>query len=483
MSLLNLNTLAFSLPDRPFDNYSEQLDKLSQGLKEIGQKAGQGSEKFKVASEQIMQCLNQGGDICTELTNPIKIRAFAIAILGNSFVSTLSFKEILTQVNKVIAKPSTLLIGNLCQFYLKYYDRIIGWDYLRQWLVTAFKYRSGRIDNNLQGGVASLIEFGPSWLVEQAQSSKRDFDNIVIHYGLNYYAEGRYMEVAKNKYFVEQLKIIPLNAFHPILIEIQKKDTYESQYDRESLLGHKVLNILISRAPVVNICKEWFDTVLTIAGDPRVPISNLSYSKWWSQLEPGLERKARGWFSKLDFKLFLEALKGHANTCQNDELKRMFPSREIFLKGLEEAGLVVDTRLYLSNSAERYILGTYKKSELPTYSKVNGDRSMIYINLGNKVHLVEGSHSCKLWIYEKLHSSAVVFDYNKSNVSYEDLTSDLNRKMGLFGCGAFGSLTHDIHLNWQHKAIDGFKLCGIFIEPNKLLTQNDYRNYRYKFGV
>ncbi len=67
--------------------------------------------------------------------------------------------------------------------------------------------------------------------------------------------------------------------------------------------------------------------------------------------------------------------------------------------------------------------------------------------------MIEGSHSCYLWIYPRLDQSAIVFDYDITTVSYRDLTANLSEDMQLYGIQHKAKITHSPqNYSWQHKA-------------------------------
>jgi hypothetical protein len=225
------------------------------------------------------------------------------------------------------------------------------------------------------------------------------------------------------------------------------------------------------------------NVVLAIAGDPRVPPSHPKYLKWWSQIEPNLKVKVQGWLSKLDLRLFLEALHDFSRRPNNGDLLRMYPARKYFMEGLINKQLVTGTRLFLSTAAEGYLKRNYKPEHLPNYTLVDGDRSLIYIQLGS-VHIVEGSHNCKLWIYERLDPSAVVFDYSKKHLTYRSLTGGLSDKMGDLGIRTKASITHSpYNFNWQNKALTALQNLGVPIDSKDVLTLEDYRIYKRQYGA
>ena len=225
---------------------------------------------------------------------------------------------------------------------------------------------------------------------------------------------------------------------------------------------------------------------MAIAGDPRVPPSHPKYQKWWSQLDKRLHITVQGWLSKLDLRLFLEALSNFSDLPGKETLHRMFPSRKHFLEGLDEKKLITNTRLYLSRGAEQYLRMMYKDEHLPAYSRVKGgDKSLIYVELNHgQAHMVEGSHVCFLWIYKQLHHSAIVFNPERKTVTYDDLTSGLNRHMERVGCPAEANITHSPNnFLWQRNAIQTLRRLGIKVSAENVLSKADYKEFKRAVGI
>ena len=477
---LNIGKLKFSLPDKPFGQNLESIQKLNKQLKELTGKAGIGNEKFRRNYNSLQRSVERGLDLANALDSPIKVRALAV-MLNTNIGARLKFTErVLEKINGLRPQPSSLLIQNLYQYYLTHYDRIANHQAIARWLLNALPKRNLKKPFHDQ----LLGPNGPKWMAREAILKSREFQSQLAYLGLDKYASGHFMTVANNIYFVEQLKGIPVNRPHPLLLEVQKPSVYDNRFDEHSLLGHKVLEILISRVAHAKVDDSWLNVVLAIAGDPRVPPGNPKYQKWWSQLDKKLHTIVQGWLSKLDLRLFLEALEDFSFLPGKHELRRMFPSRKRFLEGLDDKHLVTNTRLYLSRSAERYLRSQYKAEHLPSYSMVtNSDKSLIYVQLGNgDAHMIEGSHSCKLWIYKRLYGSAVVFNYSKTVVSYSELTNELHSRMWKFNCGAEAYINHDAIL-WQYKALTTLNSIGINIRAQDVLTVEDYQVFKRRFGV
>ena len=474
-----ISHLHFTLPEKPFGLNAERIDTAIEVLGSIRYKAGANNEKFETVHRELQKVVQKGGRLENVLETPLQIRALAM-LLTSRYEGLVDVSHgLLNKIFQIRKKPNALIVETILNHYLKKYDYLSDVSAVESWLLTAMRERGSLTTEyyHLLNGT------GPKWLAEKSHEENRDFDQLLSDMKLDRYSSGRFMMIAKNIYYLEKLRNLDPNQEHPILQEMQKEKVYNSRYDEHSLLGHEVLKILISNAPVVGISESWLNVILAIAGDPRVPPSHRRYQKWWSQLAPQLKDKVQGWLSKLDLKLFLEALKDFSYQLGNEELRRMFASRKRFMEGLLDKQLISATRLYLSPDAAIYLKKMYKKEHLPNFSIVkDGGKSLIHIQLGD-AHMIEGSHSCKLWIYEKLDPSAIVFDYSKTCVEYRSLTSGLSHRMKKKGCPHKESITHRPHIYWQHQAIVALQDIGVPVEPRCVLEESDYRKYKRIYGA
>jgi hypothetical protein len=373
-----------------------------------------------------------------------------------------------------------LLIETLYQHFLLAFDQLNEPKALAKWLINARPKR-----NMAKWFDSQILDInGPQWLAKRAVEQQLDFDYQLDELELKNYASGRFLTKAKNIYYVEQLSHIEVNADDNLLIEVQKTTVFESNYDESYLLGHKILDVLISRAPAGNISDAWLNVMMTIAGDPRVAPNHLRYIKWWSHIDAALIAKMQGWLSKLDLKLFLEALENFSHTSGDPELLRMFPSRKRFLEGMFNAGVITNTRLYLSRAAAKYLQLHYKTTHLPNYSVVaDGNKSIIYVQMGDR-HMIEGSHSCFMWLYDDLHPSATVFNYNDARPDYQQLTSGLSDKMWQYGIVPVDNIQHNpTNFSWQKTALTKLKSMGVTLTAQDVLTAADYALFKRMHGV
>lgn len=481
---MKLKHLEFSLlvPEQFFEKEIANLKSLSGELLFWANKAGTDNKRFAKALDEVQEAIRYRRPLEKSLRTKTHVRAFALSLGADNDNKIQITRKLLEVISRVVIKPTSLLIESLYQHFLKKFDDIGDIAATGSWLLQAMKKRGQFVKN----GDKILSADGPKWLALQAIQRDFDFDLIVSEYGLNRYASGKFIQLAQNIYYVERLKTIALNQDHHLLHEVQKPSVYESRYDQDSLLGHQILNILISRAQGHAIDDTWLNVILAIAGDPRIPASHPRYLRWWAQIDKALIEAVRGWLSKLDLRLFLEALDDFSKTSNNPELKRMYPSRKQFLEGLFEAGLINHTRLYMSRNADRFLKRNYDKKHLPNYSLVSdGDKSIIYVQLTG-AHLIEGSHSCYLWIYKHLDPSICVFNYAISQPSYGQLTSGINNQMERISkrMRAKAKITHSpVNFAWQRNALSALRELGVPVSPKDVLSDSDYREFKQLFGV
>ncbi|MEN1388145.1 EH signature domain-containing protein, partial [Pseudomonas aeruginosa] len=132
--------------------------------------------------------------------------------------------------------------------------------------------------------------------------------------------------------------------------ELQKPAVSKAPYEGERRIGHVALEILIDRAGQ-EPGEVWQNFILNLAGDPRISRNSPNYREWWQFLGEERVQKVRGWLSKEDLRLFLQAVEQFGIETQNDDLQRMFPARKQFLEGLFKLKLIRNTRLLLGGRA------------------------------------------------------------------------------------------------------------------------------------
>ncbi|WP_295031794.1 EH signature domain-containing protein [Shewanella sp.] len=478
---INLRLPQFTLDSVNMDAFKRHMAKHTKTLSKLTDNVGQTSDEFQITYNHLSKVI-QGNQFCPSLiSNHLMVRALSLAINDSKLNSKIKInKQLLQQIDTIQIKPSALITTAMTNLFHQRFDQLNEIEALGDWIIKSRKRRnlSERSDMHIFS-----IE-GPKWLANTAIKQKSDLNSILKENQLDQYTSGKFLADAHSIYFVKQLQKIPVNQPHPILDEVIKRDVFTAKYDRTMQVGHKVLEILIDRAPSQELDKSWEQVILTIAGDPRVASNSAKYQLWWNKLGKARIQKVIGWLSRLDLKLFLEVLEDFSKTSGNTELIRMYPSRKSFLEGVFEKDLVENSRLYLSRQAERYLKRHYKKNELPSYSVVSDqDKSIIYLKLKN-AHVIEGSHSCYLWIYPHLHEDALVFNYNLTTPSYSALTSGLSAKMALKGCKPSAKILHSpAKYKWQYEGVQALKGLGMDIKGSDVLSNNDYKQFKRFYGA
>lgn len=494
--MLSLPQLKIELPEwKPRD--FKVLHRSVKKIEEIGKSVGTGSDRFKIARERLARAAKTGGvpNLITQMNESIDVRAFTDLVCNDrAFTQSIAItRELLDRLAALRSPMSRLALTQLIRAYFIHYDKVADGSDLDDWChfltfqLKAFGAKEGASELKTYAKHADLLfqRDAPHHVVQQAMDDKIDFDTLIHRFSLTGFSDGRYLTLCRYQYYLQTLNEIPVGAAHPILAEVCNEDVVNAPFSGGKLLGHAILEALIDRAAPESISKPWQSTILNIAGDPRVPKTHRNYQQWWELLGPGRIAKMRGWLSRLDLKVFLKILEQSAKDGSNSEMERMFVSRKAFMEGLLKQNYVTESRLFLSDEAARYLKLHYKRDELPSFARVASSKtSMIYLNISNRVHMIEGSHSFKMKLMDRLPATANVTDYGVNMFSDRDLRTSIGYKYHQEFAGKDGliELTHDVHLNWQHNAIRYLRSRRIDIEVGKMINKARLREYKQKFG-
>jgi hypothetical protein len=466
-------------------------------IRDIGSGAGTGSNRFILARDRLHEAALAGGlnHLITQVRESIDARALSdlLCTEADFAESVVVTRELLDQMASVRSPMSRLALTQLIRAFFVHFDQISQGEDLEDWCqflkLQLKRYRLAGGESELQTYAknADLLfqRNAPRQVVQRAMDTEIDFDTLIHRYGLTGFSDGRYLTLCRYQYYLQTLNDIDVGEAHPVLKEVCNENVINAPFSDGKLLGHAVLETLIDRTGPASISKSWQSTILSIAGDPRVPKTHPSYQKWWTMLGEKRIALMRGWLSRLDLKVFLKILEQSAKDGSNADMERMFVSRKKFMEGLLNQGHVVESRLFLSDEAVRYLNRHYRKDELPSFARVSSTKtSMIYLNIVNKVHMIEGSHSFRLKLMDKLPSTANVTDYGVNR--FRD--GDFRTSIALRYYREFGSrdglleLTHDVHLNWQHRAINYLRGKRIEVETGKMIARDRLREYKQKYG-
>jgi hypothetical protein len=491
--MLKLPIINFSLPEwepkRDFAIY----DSVTDALKKMQKKTGFQSEAFKKSCNAIYSKVKDGKvlEVPSLIRKPLDVRALTTLWLSDMFFNKCPVtKELIDALYNPRRVLSKLVVQQLLRLFFQRFEQVGDLDALIHCL---HKELSGHAKQLNASSLGKLIHHkekiisheGPSWIAKTAIAEQSDLDIFIDKIGLKSFADTRFYSICQNHYYLEQLRVLEPGQTHPLLEEIIKPSVYESPYNQTEMLGHEILRILIDRAPKEGVDEKWQGVILTIAGDPRIAKTAPKYQRWWSALSQQQIQKVRGWLSRFDLLLFLKVLEDYGQTNGKEDMNRMFPARKKFLEGLFDQGLVEDSRLFINKNAEYYLKKNYKINELPYYSIVaDSNRSMIYLKIKGR-HMIEGTHNFKLWLFEDLPPDSQIFNYEERYFTPKELTTKLESSFYNYFHGFNKKPPVAISHNgdWQHKAIDAFYDIGVRINPEKVLTEQNYKTYKRKYGL
>ncbi|SHJ99738.1 EH_Signature domain-containing protein [Desulfatibacillum alkenivorans DSM 16219] len=468
---------------------------MTDALESLSRNIGTNSNKFLLRKDEISRLCRKG----TPLSRMLKTKRDAkiFAILWNEDRAILQAyppsSKTLEIIHNLFPRPSLQIVINLLDLFFREYDHLPDSQSLSQtvrkmmenYSQSPFVGDQGRIFDNKE------ILFGPDGpraLARESIRSKKDFEQACFDKGLPIGMGGRFLELAKQQYYLETIANLKIGAKSAIFSEVNKTSVKESPSQRNGeFFGHDIVRAMIDRvsASKTVMPDNWIQVVLSIAGDPRRSKGGGNYQRWWSPLEGEYRSRMLRWLSRYDLNLFLRVLQESSTT---DAMKRMFPARRLFLEGLEKSGLVCESVLFLSWSAESYVKRSIPKSKLPHYNSLSDyDTSVIYLNLG-KCHLIEGTHNYRLWLHGKLPPKNPIDFPFFSGLSSRDLGMGLKEqyekaiRTGKQGPPPIGVI-HSRNLTWQKNAIKGMKKFGLRVDPEKVLSAQDYDEYLEKFGA
>ena len=491
-----LPTLRFELRDWQAQDFARLLENTER-LSKMAQSAGTGSRRFEEAQEALLAAAQRGEQALYErLRRPIDIRAlsYLLGSQGDEAQPIRLTPQLVSRLTGPRRQLSTLTLLHLISAWCRRYDQFNhpqGLQALGRLLQSQLEQRqdtghTGMLSLYIKHRVLLFSADAVSQLARQAYDSN-DFEGTVCQYGLATQADSRLVTLARACYYVACLEALPVGADSPLLRKVTQPDIRDAPLDGEGeLIGHAVLRSLISRAGASTISDAWRNTILSIAGDPRVPRSHPNYLKWWSRLERALTDKVRGWLAGFDLKLFLSALEQYGQDRNDEELQRMYPARKRFLEGLLEQGLVNNTRLFISPDMEQYLTTAFDKKELPAYAIVRGSRSMIYLNVAG-VHILEGSHNRAIYGVPRLPKASRILDFDIRKFHERDLGKGLLEQYAAEFNGQRRDQLEVRHrsetFNWQYQVIQYLQRQGITLDIERLFTPRDYFRYKRIHGL
>jgi len=332
-------------------------------------------------------------------------------------------------------------------------------------------------------GESLLALNGPRQLAEQTLQAGRELGKTFKNLGLEGLDDGRYGDVCRAHFYLETLRNLSLEEWSPVMDELLKPSVSKAPFEGERCIGHAALEILIDRAGQ-EPSDAWQTFILNLAGDPRIASTAVNFRQWWQPLGEARIQKVRGWLSKEDLRLFLQAVEQYGIQSHNGELQRMFPARKLFLEGLFKLKLIRNTRLLLGTKAQQIVKEILGKDVKTSFAPMDGamsDKAVIYLDCGD-FYLIEGSHSFKIWVY-LAPPSDMLTSYEKRIFSHHAITTKIPAEYKKqYSNLPHTSVVHTPH-TWQHKVFSFLAEHGIGLDMEQLLSRQDYQYQLRRFGI
>ncbi|MEQ3622341.1 MAG: EH signature domain-containing protein [Marinobacter sp.] len=480
-------------PESTYQTWAALEEKVAHKSEELGK-----SGAFQRLEKLIKECSRRGQELPDEAyhTRP-GVRALTWLWLQSEtvredYLDQEALEYLLSAQNE---KLSRMVVLQLIQLFFREHDRLSdGEKGLMESLGIILSQQAEAINarSSVQGrdiiavvnSDSWLIENdGPARLVEKCLLTGLPLDDFISRLGMDGYMDGRFGEVTRAIYYIKELQKIPIGQDHDVLNEIVKERVAKAPYQENLRVGHAAIKILIDRTEE-EPSERWQDVILTIAGDPRVSGTNRQFAEWWAPLGDDRVNKVRGWLAKEDLKLFLEAVEQYGLDSGDESLNNMFPARKQFLEGLFKQGVVRNSRLMLGSKAEFFVKRILDKEMLSSYARMDGsmsDKAVIYLDCGD-FHIVEGSHSFKIWLYQESPDPSFV-NYDKNYYTHSDLTIKLPRLYRKDHKGKrYAAITH-YPTTWRKKVLEFLVDHDIELEWPSLFGKGEWKYYKNLHGI
>lgn len=452
---------------------------LVKKLEQTGKACGQGSQAFQARRQEILIAAPDSARMIAAMRSPVYIRPLLSLWLADLAIGKAQVPcraDLIAHIGRLAfarKRMGRLALFELCAIFFKYYDKlaplgdVCGLIKAQLALYRAEESLFGL--EKLRDAVYLLDPQGHIILAQEAAKAGENLAEAAARFDIPL-EQSRFFEAAQIYRYLKRLEALEANADTEVLSEILQPAVYGAPVDADCLLGHQAIKILMDTLARRGAApgERWRSVILRIAGDPRMPMSSIGYMAWWGRLDalwPGHRYPARmrQWLSAIDMELFLKIMAVYAKQGGNADMARMYPQRARFLEGLFRKRLVRETRLFLSESASKYLNTLCKGAARPYYTPITGpyDLAAFYLDLGG-AHLVDGTHNFMLRIFDKLPRNSVLNDYNLQNVADWQLRRSLNEAYDReFGQGRRCDIRH--WYGWQGQAVDFLRKLGFDI--------------------
>ncbi len=499
---LNLPVLATTSTQERYDAQAAKLDRLSQNSS-----LGRGSafelrktELHKAAFATTRgQALVPGQNlarVCKLMEDSAWIRPLLDLWTTNAtFIQALPpCDEILAHVRRVLQKTrkgrlSRLAMRESCMLFFQKYDLLPGYGLFGEFVQEQL---AAYADHELMNGLDVLKEVRKDMLSDQAHRAlgsalpERWQCNLAgAAEKLGIPAQSRLFAKAVQVHYLARLQALPPNAEDRLLTEVRNPDLYEQFVNKSLRFGHMVLHVLIAKLQQAGAkpCALWMDTLLAIGGDPRLPRESRSFRMWWKPLEeqkPDFLQSVYEWLSEQDLELFLQICREFSSQSSQEAMRRLYPEREYFLRGLFKKKLIRQTRLFLGSKVQAYVERSFAGKKKPWFTRSTGnpDLAIFYLNLGN-AHMIEGSHNFTATLMDRIPPASVLASW-QSQVAQRDLGPGLEEQYreAFPGSRFLFRFRHHANGRWKLDTVQALRDFGVNVVESDVMPLSDYYKIR-----
>ncbi len=418
-------TLPSLVSEKSEEKYADRVSDLNS----IASRAGKGSDAFARRKKELWHARNSLWKIKGVMTSPSYIRPLIeLWRTEPSFLSDVPPCFALFDVIERLAEETgrrrltRLPLRELCLLFFVMYDDIADLNDLGALLCRQLgRYAPAE----LMFGMDRLHIYkeeiftnqGHDFLAKLAERKHVSPLDVATEYGIA--TNSRFFQKAQQAYYLHRLGNLEPNQQDGLLLQVRQDRVARQYFNKPRRLGHEVMAILIDKLDAAGEEPSdlWMETILAIGGDPRVARTAPTFTRWWQPLGEAYIQCMLKWLTKVDLELFLQICRGYVGESSREDLARMYPDREKYLRWLFNHDLILQTRLFLGYGVSEYVR---RSSAGKSFSYINmsgkKDLSVFYLQISapytphRKAHVVEGTFNFKLRIMEDVPQRSVLND-------------------------------------------------------------------------
>ncbi|MBF0450744.1 MAG: hypothetical protein HQK75_08595 [Candidatus Magnetomorum sp.] len=467
-----LPLLKFELPDGSGLLDVDVFKKLADEFKQLGAGSSPEARWFHQRRQEIIDALSSGVKLKHVLETQRDIRVLIhLWSTDNAFFTAYPItKSHLKQISKIKTPLAPSQLYSLIRLYFDQFDRISDLKYFCKYIRDHLNgiCSKRRLSQDMSVYCSQkdiLFEFGLKSFWEAYHPQETSLKKFFQTYRIPWDHRSHFSIASKRHFYVKPVEHLKLGEVDPIFDVLINHDIKRMPFKDRYSIGQTVSMLMMDKAANKNMPDNWRQFIIKLLGDPRMPKSSDQYQQGWGGVAATYEQQIRKWLSQMDLIVFLEILEEIGKQTGNDMIRRMFPARKVFLESLYKTGMIMNTRLFLSNDAVEFIEKRYDAEERPLFARISHkNKSVIHMHVG-PVHLIEGTHNYSARLLDRLPSEHPIADHQKKRFLLTELATGLDQAYALEfkDRSQLYVVPHDIHNAWQRKLTEVFKTFDIHV--------------------